>query len=66
MHEKAKQLFTQKTQRQEEIRQNKLPLQLSSLDPEYPEYLNSIVSRTLIVTFNFLFFIFDCHFYYFL
>ena len=31
MHEKAKQLFTQKTQRQEEIRQNKLPLQLSSL-----------------------------------
>ena len=63
MHEKAKQLFTQKTQRQEEIRQNKLPLQLSSLDPEY---LNSTVSRTLIVTFNFLFFIFDCHFYYFL
>ena len=31
MYGKVKQLFTQKAQQQEEIRQNKLPLQLSRL-----------------------------------
>ena len=31
MHEKVDQLFTQKTQRQAEIRQNKLPLPVLSL-----------------------------------
>ena len=31
MHEKVEHLFAQKTQRQEDIRQNKLPLPLLSL-----------------------------------
>ena len=34
MHEKLEYLLAQKTERQEEIRQNKLPLQLLSLLPQ--------------------------------
>ena len=65
MHEKVKHLFPQKTQRQEDIRQDKLLLPLSRY-LLLSRYLQATLSRTLTVTFNFLFILFDCNFYYFL
>ena len=63
MHEKVEHLFAQKTQRQEDIRQNKLPRPLLSL---LGQILFNVRSITLIVTFKFLFIFFDHNFNYFL
>ena len=73
MHEKVNHLFTQKTQRQADIRQNKCPLALSRLLLQIFfnvifcfQIFRSHMSTTLSVTFNFLFIFFDRKFYYFL
>ena len=59
MHEKMEHLFAQKTRGQ-----NKLPLPLSSLHLQILLNINlstGIFTITLIVTFNFLFILFDCN-----
>ena len=64
MQEKVEHLFAQNTQRQ-----NKLPLSLLSLLLQILFNINlsiQIFAKTIIVTFNFLFILFDRNFYYFL
>ena len=73
MREKEERLFVQKTQRQEDTRQNKLPLPLLSLLLQIffnvnfsTRYLQATLPSTLSVTYNFLFIFFDRKFYCFL
>ena len=71
MHKKVEHLFAQKIQRQDDIRQNKLPLPLLSLlfqilfnvDFSIHIYIKALLSRTLSVTFSSLFIFFDRNFY---
>ena len=56
MHEKVEHLFAQKTEKQEDIRKNKLPFLLLTLPLQILfQKFTSKIAINLIVTFNFLF-----------